>query len=283
MGRATVVGGKVGMKEPISLPPIGTALNDFTWEQIRMISDTGRANEYFSVGDCKEIILNGTIGKLTLSNYNTCAFIIGIDHNANIEGTNRIHFQLAKTALSDSIDIALCDNAYNSTASTIGYFSMNGNDSNTGGWKSSSMRTDICGTSLTNYSGTIIGAIPEELRVVLKPVIKYTDNTGTGIGNIEVNVTETNDYIFLLSEYEVFGYMGYGNTYEFPMQQQYAYYTAGNSRIKYEHRSPSSAAVWWLRSPDRNTTNCFSRIFTDGSINRATANGVYAISPAFCV
>ena len=65
------------------------------------------------------------------------------------------------------------------------------------------MRTNICGTSLSSYSGTIIAVIPEELRAVLKSVTKYTDNTGNS--SAASAVTATTDYFFLLSENEVFG------------------------------------------------------------------------------
>ena len=146
-----------------SLPEIGTALNNMSWEDIRKISDAGLASSYFNVGDRKAVTLNGTVGNFSLSNVTTYAFIIGFDHNASVEGTNRIHFQLAKTALSGGTDVALCDSMYNSSVTATGYFSMNSSNTNSGGWSSSQMRTNICGTSLTSYSGTIIAVIPAEL------------------------------------------------------------------------------------------------------------------------
>ena len=39
------------------LPAKGTALEDCTWEQISAISKTGKADEYFNIGDCKTITL----------------------------------------------------------------------------------------------------------------------------------------------------------------------------------------------------------------------------------
>ena len=113
---------------------------------------------------------------------------------------------------------------------------MRTNQSNSGGWKNSQMRTNICGTSLSSYSGTIIAVIPAALRAVLKSVTKYTDNTGyTGNGSAVGEVTATTDYFFLLSEYEVFGKISLGNTYESEKQARYSYYSAGNSKVKYKH------------------------------------------------
>ena len=266
-----------------SFPEIGTALNDMSWADIRKISDAGLASSYFNVGDRKAITLNGTVGNLSLSNVTTYAFIIGFDHNSSVEGTNRIHFQLAKTALTGGTDIAFCDSSYNSSVSATGYFSMNSSRTNSGGWESSQMRTNICGTSLSSYSGTIIAVIPAALRAVLKSVTKYTDNTTNGGGSTASYVTATTDYFFLLSEFEVFGSISYGNTNEKNKQAQYAYYSAGNSKIKYKHNGTSTAAHWWLRSPHASYSSSFVRVYTDGTVNVSNASCSLGFAPGFCV
>lgn len=263
------------------LPAIGTALNDMSWEDIRKISDAGLASSYFNVGDRKAVTLNGTVGNLSLSNVTTYAFIIGFDHNASVEGPNRIHFQLAKTALSGGTDVALCDSFYNRFASTTGYFSMNSSQTNSGGWASSQMRTKICGTSLSSYSGTIIAVIPEALRAVLKSVTKYTDNTGNS--KAAGAVTATTDYFFLLSEYEVFGSISEANSNESSKQAQYAYYSAGNSKIKYKHDGTSTAGYWWLRSPLAGNSAYFLIVYSDGTVYYGLANSSIGFAPGFCV
>ena len=154
----------------IVLSSVSPILDENDWTTIREVSDAGQGANYWSIGDRKEVTLNGTVGHLTLSNYKTYAFIIGFNHNQALEGTNRIHFQLAKTALSGGKDVCLCDSSFGSNVSTTGYFSMNITSANRGGWEMSQMRTNICGTSLSNYSGTIIAVIPESLRAVLKSV-----------------------------------------------------------------------------------------------------------------
>ena len=259
-----------------------SALNDNSWETIRKISDAGTGANYWSIGDRKAVTLNGTVGKLSLSNVTTYAFIIGFNHNASVEGANRIHFQLAKTALSGGKDVALCDSRYN-TEAPIGYFLMNTGYTNAGGWKSSQMRTNICGTSLSSYSGTIIAVIPEALRAVLKSVTKYTDNTGGG-STAASAVTATTDYFFLLSEYEVFGSISYANSKESSKQAQYAYYSAGNSKIKYKHDGTSTAALWWLRSPYASTSYRFVIVYTNGTdVSYDNASRSLGFAPGFCV
>ena len=269
-----------------SLAFISTTLNDNSWEAIRGISDAGQGANYWSIGDRKEVTLNGTVGHLSLSNYTTYAFIIGFNHNASVEGTNRIHFQLAKTALSGGTDVCFCDNQYAPdsgwSSPGAGYFVMNESNTNSGGWKSSQMRTNICGTSLSSYSGTIIAVIPAALRAVLKSVTKYTDNTGNK-STAASAVTATIDYFFLLSEFEVFGSISYANSNESSKQAQYAYYSAGNSKIKYKHNGTSTAAIWWLRSPRASNSYYFVFVRADGTVNYTGARSSIGFAPGFCV
>ena len=144
------------------------------------------------------------------------------------------------------------------------------------------MRTKICGTSLSSYSGTIIAVIPEALRAVLKSVIKYTDNTGGG-STAASAVTATTDYFFLLSEYEVFGSILGANSNEASKQAQYAYYSAGNSKIKYKHNGTSTAANWWLRSPRAGGTDRFVHVGTGGTVTGSYAYFSLGFAPGFCV
>ena len=144
------------------------------------------------------------------------------------------------------------------------------------------MRTNICGTSLSSYSGTIIAVIPAALRAVLKSVTKYTDNTGGG-STAASAVTATTDYFFLLSEYEVFGSISYANSNESSKQAQYAYYSAGNSKIKYKHDGTTTAATWWLRSPDASISNFFVFVLADGTVNNYYARYSLGFAPGFCV
>ena len=266
---------------PLTLSFVSSTLNNNEWDVISSVSDAGEGANYWSVGDRKAVVLNGTVGKLSLSSVTTYAFIIGFNHNSSKEGSGRIHFQLAKTALSGGTDIAFCDSSYGSSVSSTGYFSMNSSNTNSGGWASSQMRTNICGTSLSSYSGTIIAVIPAALRAVLKSVTKYTNNTGNSTAASAV--TATTDYFFLLSEYEVFGSCTYANSSEASYQAQYAYYSAGNSKIKYNHSATTTAVRWWLRSPRASGSGIFVIVNLGGTVsgdNAAYSNG---FAPGFCV
>lgn len=262
----------------LSLSFVSAVLNDNDWGTIKEISDAGQGENYWSIGDRKAVTLNGTVGALTLSNVTTYVFIIGFNHNSGVEGTNRIHFQLGKTALSGDTDVALCDSYYNNAG---GGFRMNTRNSNSGGWASSNMRTEICGTSLSSYSGTIIAVIPAALRAVLKSVTKYTNNTGNS--SAASAVTATTDYFFLLSEYEVFGSTTYANSNEASKQAQYSYYSAGNSKVKYNHSETSTAIIWWLRSPYASDSTGFVNVNPDGTVSYDYEIYSDGFAPGFCV
>ena len=261
--------------------PNKKALNDCTWDEISEISSAGKAASMFKVGDRKEIVLNGTVGALTFNDYHTYAFIIGFDHNASREGSNRIHFQLAKTALSGGTDICFTDSHYNTIGSSTG-FRMNTGNTNSGGWEDSYMRNNILGTSKSSTSGRFMGAIPSALRNALKSVTKYTDNTGNA-STASSAVTATTDYIFLLSEYEVSGSRSIANSNEASRQQQYAYYSAGNSKVKYRHNSTGSSARWWLRSAYHSSSGNFATVSAGGAVGSGSADRSLGVAPGFCV
>lgn len=249
--------------------------------QIKGVSDASQGANYWAIGDRKAVTLNGTVGNFTFSSVATYAFIIGFNHNSSYEGSNRIHFQFGKTALTGGADVCFIDSKYGSNVSATGYFSMNSSNTNVGGWSSSQMRS-LLGTSLSSYSGKFIGALPSDLRAVLKSVSKYTDNAGNS-STSAANVTATTDYLFLLAEFEVFGTIARANTNESAKQAQYAYYSAGNSKIKYKHTDTATAAGWWLRSPRSGNATYFVFVDTDGSVNGSYAYSSIGVAPGFCV
>ncbi len=241
----------------LTLSFVSSTLNNNSWAVIKSVSDKGQGANYWSVGDRKAVTINGTVGSRTFSNETTYAFILGFNHNSGYEGSNRIHFQLAKTGLTGGADVGFTDGSYNSTGSSAA-FRMNTSNTNSGGWNSSYMRGTIC--------PAFKNALPSDLRAVLKTVTKYTDNKAGGSGSVEANVTATTDTIFLLAEYEVFGTIARGNTYEANKQAQYDYYKAGNSKVKYRDTATMTAVLWWLRSPYRSNSNRFVLVFTDGTV-----------------
>lgn len=261
-------------KSNAGLPPIGTSLNDCTWEQIRAISDAGLASVYFSDGDRKAVTLNGTVGSLPFSNVTHHCFIIGIDHNSEIEGEKRIHFQFGFSSLSDGVPLTFVDSGYNTSKTSGSWFNINNDGSNSGGWQNSRMRTAIC--------PAFKKAMPSDLQEVLKTVTKYSDNTGGGT-DAESYVTATTDDIFLLAEYEIFGTHTYANSAEKNYQAQYAWYAAGNLKSKNKHDAISTAAHWWGRSTRATTNNQFCITNASGKASFYSVLNSCGFAPCFCV
>lgn len=265
MGKIIMSGIVNPLVAPSNLPPIGTALNDMTWEQVRAISDAGIASNYFSIGDTKEVTLNGTVGSsLTFSNTKAYMQILAFDHNKDIEmnGESHILFGFGKSALTGGKDIAFVDGNYGSTITSSQYLHINTSSSNSGGWASSTMRTSICPA----FKNTL----PSDLQSVLQSRTIYTNNVG-GNSNASANVTATTDEVYIPAEFEVTGSESYANSAEQTYQKQLAYYASGNSKIRYRHSDTSSTSTWWLRSSVYNRTNTFCSVTTTGTV---TSNSV---------
>ena len=155
----------------VTLPT--TVLNDNSWATIQDVAASGNAANYWSVGDTKNITINGKVGNFTFANLAIQTYIIGFDHNSAREGTKTIHFLIGKI---DGKEVALCDNGYNNEQGSAGHFHMNNSRTNSGGWDSCAMNK----TLLNGASNSLLKALPSELQAVIQPVTKYTDNTGGG-------------------------------------------------------------------------------------------------------
>lgn len=279
---------------------VSAVLNENDWSVIRDVSDASEGSNYWAVGDRKAVTVNGTVGTQAI-NGTYYVYILGFNHNSSREGTG-ITFGTFKTALSGGTDICLIDSHYNSY-STGGqkWFNMNhSSNTNSGGWKGCDLRYDVLGSTNVNngdatatcatspVSGTLMAALPSDLRAVMKPMNIYTDNTGGGSNNASY-VTKSVDYLPLLAECEIFGDgygysgSGYANDAEKNYQQQYQYYKNGNSKVKYRHSSTSSTADWWERSPSCGNSNYFCFVDTFGIAYNFNAWYSLGLAPAFRV
>ena len=274
-----------------------------SWEVISQRSAAGTAQNYYSVGDCKPVYLNGTMGTLALDT-TLYVYILGFNHNSALEG-NGISFGCFKTAATNGIDVCLVDSKCGSSdTSGTKYFNMSHRGNyNYGGWKGSDMRYDILGSTNVQPSGysssktghdatstcatnpvanTLMSCLPSGLRSVMKPMTKYTDAKGNS-SNVEANVTTSIDYLPLLSAYEVQGTGTYANKYEKNKQAQYTYYSGGNSKVKYSHSATSTAVAWWVRSPSYLSGDRFCRVSTGGGASIVDAGYSLGVAPCFLV
>lgn len=244
-------------------------LNDTSWTAIKQVSDANMGANFWSVGDCKEITMNGKVSDgLTLTNYTAWVFIIGFNHNAEREG-NGIAFQGFKET-KNGTPVCLTDSGYGKRKTSGTWFNINNSNTNDGGWKASRMRTVVM--------PLIKASLPADLQAVIKTSTIYTAE-GTG----EIACTVSDDDVFLLAEYEVRGKRDYATYQEANYLKQYAYYSAGNRKVMYKHNATSDAADWELRSPNFDSSGSFCLASSIGSAGSGTANYSFGVSPAFKV
>ena len=248
---------------------ISRVLDENSWDAIKLVSSLGKGANYWAVGDCKQITMNGKVSDgLTLTNYSAWVFIIGFNHNAEREG-NGITFQGFK-ATKNGTPVCLVDSGYDSTRTSGIWFNVNNTQTNDGGWYSSHMRSAVM--------PFIKAAFPADLQSVIKPSTIFTaPDTG------DIALTATEDEVFLLAEYEVFGVHSRASTQEPNYLKQYSYYSAGNSKVKYRYNETSTAVYWWERSPGSGSSSYFCSVNPGGSAISSGANRSYGVSPCFKV
>ena len=142
-----------------------TTFAELTPAQIQTIVRQGKAAQYWNVGDLHAISFNGTINgtnTITLNDETLYCYIIGIDHNSEREGSNRLHLGLYKAAENDSYKQICLDAAR-----------MNSTNTNAGGWASCEMRT--------SRMPEVLATFPSAWQNVISNTTKYTDNTGGGV------------------------------------------------------------------------------------------------------
>ena len=248
---------------------ISQVLDENSWSAIKLVSSLGMGTNYWAVGDCKQITMNGKVSDgLTLTNYTAWVYIIGFNHNSEREGTG-ITFQGFK-ATKNGTPVCLVDSGYDSMKSSGTWFNMNNTNTNTGGWQASPMRK--------NVMPLIKAAFPADLQAVIKTSTIFTTQ-GSGNGAC----TATEDDVFLLAEYEVFGTRNKASSQEPNYLKQYAYYAAGNSKKMYKHNDTTTAAKWWGRSSNSGSSSGFCYVHSSSNTSTDFSYYSFGVSPCFKV
>lgn len=214
--------------EPINM------LNGRTLADVKAIFQSGLGKYYFKAGDYFDTTFAESVTLQSDGVINAGStwrvVCLGIDHNAELEGYNRGHFAIGRNT--DNVEIAFATRRMNATST------------NAGGWGACEMRTWL--------NSTFYDALPSELKAVISPSTKYTDNVG-GDCNLADNVTATVDNLWLLSVFETGSLTHNTNPAENNFQEIYEYYANGASLERHTHSNPSGTAVtsWRLRSPGK--------------------------------
>lgn len=204
------------------------------------------ANHYkISVGDSINIAINGT----------AYAFkVMGFNHDT-LTSSTAYGSATATGKAGMTLQMADC------LAATA---KMNSSNTNSGGWESCAMRTSNMATYLS------------QLTSAWQSVVKQVNKLSSA-GSQSTTIKTTADKLFLLSEVEIFGSTTYSVSGE---GSQYAYYKAGNSKVKNVN---GSAFNWWERSPVANFTTGFCFVNSNGNATNSNASNSIGVAFGFCV
>ena len=213
-------------------------LSSLTWAQIIAIGNSGEeCSLFFSVGDAKD---------LQLTTSELVPVVIGDFKHNTITGTSN------KAAMAFTFK-----NCLNTT------YSMNGSNTNSGGWNSSTMRN--------TRMPAILNTFPAEL--IADGAIKYVDVLASA-GGKSTSLVTSSDRLRLHSIAE----LGLDSANDVSGEgTKYAYYTSGN-KVKTIN---GEASIYWTRSPSTYLSTYFCDVSTSGSPSHFFANAPYGVACGF--
>lgn len=221
-------------------------LENNTWAKIAEIAAAGKAAQRWSIGDVKQLSIDGT---------NYPATIVDFGHHDL-----------------DSADTKYGDAEYNSGSNKAGItfwvagmyknkkYAMYGSDTNGITWRTSTVRTSVM--------PTIKGQLPTELQAVLR-IVRTPQNS----------YNDTADQLFLLSSIEIGSKNGSTNYVKDKTGSMLAYFVAGNER---RLKLNNAYDDWWTRTIS--AANAFVTVDETGNLYYGITYGtVGGVAPAFCL
>ena len=141
---------------------------------------------------------------------------------------------------------------------------MNGTNTNSGGWGNCALRTTL--------QNTIKSQLPSAWQSIIKTVTKKAS-----AGTQSSTINSYSDTLFLLAEVEIFGSTTYSVAGE---GDQYAWYKAGNSKVK---KVNGSANSWWGAFSLCGQLRQLCRVTSAGGAYASGANSSIGVAFGFCV
>lgn len=229
--------------------------------------------DYWAVGDKRTIHHNAmdATGVSESHKANDYAYvIIGIEHDDLVTAINgktkaaitiqteRMLYLDTTTEYIDSHD----------ASHECGYMDISG--MNSGGWEGCERRT-WCNNVYKK-------CLPAYVQSMMKQVKKLTSVGGQG-STIKIS----NDYVFLLSEIEIYGSITYSFEGEGKQYQYFKNATANRyKKPKYRYSSSYVSGLWFERSPFRDGNFSFCLVNADGDMSVANAGSEKGLVPCLC-
>ncbi|NCA32989.1 DUF6273 domain-containing protein [Adlercreutzia muris] len=254
---------------------VKSAVEAYTWDELAQISDEigAAGDEAAAIEVAKKYNLCTPEGKLdgtqvklvTLTNNMTVPVqIVGFAHDDKTAG--------GKAGITFMFGDAIAEAPMNQT------------DTNAGGWEASQMRAYLNGDGMA--------LLPEDLKKVVAPVDKLTNNVGE---TQDVSaVTTTSDSLWLLSAAELCGSIDWysdpsynavlnAEGFEYQLFRDTAVDSSNANDILVKNYQ-NSPIFWWVRSPNPYYSVIFQIVYSDGNpyfIDHASYS--YGVVPGFCL
>ena len=206
------------------------------------------SNFGWSVGDTKNVLIGGTSYPFR---------IIGFNHDDKVSnGKAGITLDMTRS--------------YGTTVEDRA--NMNATSLNPSVWDTSRLRTDTTGISMV----TLLAQLPPDLQTAIKQV-----NKPTRLNPYNSVIIQSQDKLFVLSGYEVFGVSNYVLAGD---GARYAYYTINNTNGARIKQQPNGTPWhWWLRSADGDGMHGALIVASTGVISNTASNGAMGVSFGLCV
>ncbi len=254
---------------------VKSAVEAYTWDELAQISDEigAAGDEAAAIEVAKKYNLCTPEGKLdgtqvklvTLTNNMTVPVqIVGFAHDDKTAG--------GKAGITFMFGDAIAEAPMNQT------------DTNAGGWEASQMRAYLNGDGMA--------LLPEDLKKVVAPVDKLTNNVGE---TQDVSaVTTTSDSLWLLSAAELCGSIDWysdpsynavlnAEGFEYQLFRDTAVDSSNANDILVKNYQ-NSPLIWWERSPNPYGSAGFQRVGSGGYPSGYDyAGNSFGVVPGFCL
>lgn len=228
--------------------PVDPVFNNNSWAVIRKVFRDGDAATYWNLGDVKQVALSD-----------------GYTYGVQIVDMTAGRYLLSAGGGSSNGVLQFVKCLATSRQ-------MNTSNTNVGGWAECAMRTAL--------NTTVYNQLPADLKAVISEV-----SIASGIGNSTTSgTTDSDNKLFLASEYEIFGAKTYsiGTSEGSPQFGYWALHNSNADRIKTKIND-SSATWWWLRSPRSGDSAGFGAVYNGGVANYYGAYDSGGVCPCFAI
>lgn len=219
-----------------------------SWATIAENVANGTYHTLYEVGKLKELTLTYDTDMTETIDVE----IVGIDHDNLADGTGKAGLTFIVK------EMPFITSPMNS-----------GSTSNSGGWNSTYMRSSTI--------QTVYNALPEELRNVIKPVIKKAS-----AGSKSFDIVESTDSVWIPSYIEVCADASSTGSVYTNEGETYSIYASNSDRQKYK-TDGVTLSTYWTRSPVANSMYGFWYVTSNGELTTFGSDSSMGVAFGFCI